>query len=141
MFQQTLQSLLTYLWELPLSTLIFVQPRYFGWRNRNRIFRSSRPEMYGKIGVLRNFPKFTGKHLCQRLFFSCEFCKISKNNFFYRTPLVTTSVIFYLISLGEITSTWESNPPRVFTTANLQKGSDRSQLHYLLRGYFIELSI
>ena len=46
--------------------------------------------------VLRNFAKFTGKHLCQSLFFnktcnfikkealaqafSCEFCEISKNN-------------------------------------------------------------
>ena len=41
-------------------------------------------------GVLRNFAKFTGKHLCQSLFFkketlsqvlSCEFCEISKNIF------------------------------------------------------------
>ena len=44
-----------------------------------------------KKGVLRNFAKFTGKHLCQSLFFykvaclrlaqvfSCEFCEISKN--------------------------------------------------------------
>ena len=74
-------------------------------------------------GVLRNFTKFTGKHLCQSLFFnkvaglrpatllkkrlwhrcfpkkgtlaqvfSCEFCKISKNTFFYGTPLVAASV-------------------------------------------------
>ena len=45
-----------------------------------------------KNGVLRNFVKFTGKHLCQSLFFnkvqtlaqvfSCEFCEISKNTFF-----------------------------------------------------------
>ena len=42
-------------------------------------------------GALRNFAKFTGKHLCQSLFFkkeavaqvfSCEFCEISKNTFF-----------------------------------------------------------
>ena len=38
--------------------------------------------------VLRNFAKFTGKHLCQSLFspvpevFSCKFCKICKNTFF-----------------------------------------------------------
>ena len=32
-------------------------------------FRSSRPEMFCKKGVLRNFTKFTGKHLCQSLFF------------------------------------------------------------------------
>ena len=34
------------------------------------ICRSSRPELFCKKGVLRNFAKFTGKHLCQRLFFN-----------------------------------------------------------------------
>ena len=29
--------------------------------------RSSRPEVFNKKGVLRNFAKFTGKHLCQSL--------------------------------------------------------------------------
>ena len=33
-------------------------------------FRSSRREVFCKKGVLRNFAKFTGKHLCQRLFFN-----------------------------------------------------------------------
>ena len=33
------------------------------------IYRSSRPEVFCKKGVLRNFAKFTGKHLCQSLFF------------------------------------------------------------------------
>ena len=32
--------------------------------------RSSRPEVFGKKGALRNFAKFTGKHLCQSLFFN-----------------------------------------------------------------------
>ena len=62
--------------------------------------RSSRPEVFCKKGVLRNFKKLTGKHLCQSLFcndsacnfikketlaqmFSCEFCEISKNTSFY----------------------------------------------------------
>ena len=65
-------------------------------------YRSSRPEVFCKNGVLRNFAKFTGKHLCQSLFFnkvaggacnfikketlaqvfSCEFCEISKTPFF-----------------------------------------------------------
>ena len=59
-------------------------------------------------GVLRNFAKFTGKHLCQSLFFNsckpetcnftkketlahvfcCEFCKIPRNTFLHKTPLV-----------------------------------------------------
>ena len=74
--------------------------------------RSSRPEVFCKNGVLRNFTKLTGKHLRQSLFFnkvvglrpatllkrrlwhrcSCEFCEISENTFFYRTPLAAASV-------------------------------------------------
>ena len=74
--------------------------------------RSSGPEVFCKKGVFRNFIKFTGKHLCQNLFFnkiaglkasniiykktlthvfSCEFCEISKNTFLHRTPLVAAS--------------------------------------------------
>ena len=76
-------------------------------------FRSTRPEVFCKKGVLRNFAKFAGKHLYQRLFsnkvaslackfvkkeplaqvFSCQFCEISQNNFFYRTPHVAASKI------------------------------------------------
>ena len=36
----------------------------------DEIFRSSRPEVFCKKGVLRNFVKFTGKDLCQSLFFN-----------------------------------------------------------------------
>ena len=70
--------------------------------------RSSRPDVFCKKGVLKNFRKLTGKHLCQSLFFNkfeglrpttllkktlakvflCEFCETSKNTSFYRTPLV-----------------------------------------------------
>ena len=32
--------------------------------------RSSRQEVFFKKGVFRNFAKFTGKHLCQSLFFN-----------------------------------------------------------------------
>ena len=67
--------------------------------------------MFGEKGVPRNFAKFTGKDLCQSLFFnkvagaacnfikketlaqvfSFEFYEIFKNTFFYRTPLVAAS--------------------------------------------------
>ena len=33
-------------------------------------YRSSLPEVFCKKGVLKNFTKFTGKHLCQNLFFN-----------------------------------------------------------------------
>ena len=58
-----------------------------------------------------NFTKFTGKQLCQSLFFnkvadlrpaketlahlfSCELCEFFKNTFFYRTTLVAFSEIY-----------------------------------------------
>ena len=37
-------------------------------------FRNSRLEVFCKKGVLRNFAKFTGKHLCQSLFFNKVAC-------------------------------------------------------------------
>ena len=53
-------------------------------------------------GFLRNFTKFTRKHLCQSLFFKketlaqvlpCKFCKISKKTFF-KEDLWTTAFKF-----------------------------------------------
>ena len=84
------------------------------------LYRSSHPEVFCKKDVLRNFAKFTEKHLCQRLFFnkvaglrpqackfpkkeslaqvfSCEVCEISKYTSFYRTPLAAASAIWTLI--------------------------------------------
>ena len=40
-------------------------------------FRSSRPEVFCRKGFLRNFAKFTGKYLCQSLFFN----KVASRNF------------------------------------------------------------
>ena len=73
--------------------------------------RSSHLGKFCKKGVLRNFANFIGKHLCQSFLikmqaqacnfikketlarvFSCEVCKISKNIYFHRTPLVTVSI-------------------------------------------------
>ena len=82
--------------------------------NRDHCYqKSSRPEMFCKKGVLRNFTNFTGKYLCQSLFlkkvpglrdsgtikketlaqlFSCKFCEISKNTLLQRTPRMAASV-------------------------------------------------
>ena len=38
-------------------------------------FRSSRPEVFCKKGVLKNFTKFTGKHLCKSPFFNITLLK------------------------------------------------------------------
>ena len=48
-------------------------------------YRSSRPEVFCKKGVLRNFAKFTGKHLYQSLWyrsFPVNFVKFLKTPFF-----------------------------------------------------------
>ena len=37
---------------------------------RNCFCRNSRPEVFCEKGTLRNFVKFTGKHLCQSLLFN-----------------------------------------------------------------------
>ena len=81
------------------------------------LFRSSHWRCSIKKGVLRNFAKSTGKHLCQTLFFnkiaglrpllkhfikkeslaqifSCEFCEISKNTIF--TEHLRTTASTYL---------------------------------------------
>ena len=42
----------------------------FGLVNVIKFFSSSRPEVFCKDGVLKNFAKCTGKHLCQGLFFN-----------------------------------------------------------------------
>ena len=77
------------------------------------ISRSSRPEVFCKKSILRNFAKFTGKQLCQSLFFNnvaglrlatslkkrlwrrcfpVNFVKFLRTPFFHRTPLVAASV-------------------------------------------------
>ena len=78
----------------------------------NDIIRSSRSPVFLKIGVLKKFAIFTGKHLCWGLFlikllgfyskeapkqvFSCEhIVKILSTPFFYRTPLVVAFLLSY----------------------------------------------
>ena len=57
-------------------------------------FRSSRPAMFCKKGVLKAFPEacnFIKIETLARV--SCEFYEIFKNIFFYRTSMVAASVI------------------------------------------------
>ena len=53
--------------------------------------RSSRPELFCKRGVFKNFAKFTG--VSSGTGVSCEFCDILKNTFVRRTPQVAASGI------------------------------------------------
>ena len=90
-------------------------------------FRSS----HLKKGVIRNFAKFTGKHMCQRFFFnkvagqacnfikketlvqvlSCEFCEIFKNTFFTEQLRTTASPNGHIFvdspSIRRRNSTWK----------------------------------
>ena len=60
--------------------------------------KSSRPDVFCKKGFLRNFPKFTGKHLClrlatflkKRLWHRCFPVKFSK---FLRTPFLAEHIL------------------------------------------------
>ena len=55
-----------------MSSKIILQNKTISHAKR-QIFkehRSSRPKVFQKKGVLRNFLKLTGKHLCQSLFFN-----------------------------------------------------------------------
>ena len=74
-------------------------------------YRSSWSQKFFKIGVLKNFTIFQGKHLCWSFFliklqtwttllketptqvFSCEYCEIFRNSFFHRTPPVAASLL------------------------------------------------
>ena len=65
------------------------------------IVRNNRPEVFCKKGVLRNFAKFTGKHLCQSLFFNkVAGLRCFPVNFvkFLKTPLlqITSGRLFLL---------------------------------------------
>ena len=60
--------------------------------------------MFCRKGVLRNVPKFTGKHRCNFIkkeilaqVFSREFCEISKNTFFHITPPVAASIFISML--------------------------------------------
>ena len=53
------------------------------------------PEVFCEKGVLRNFPKFTGKHLCQSLFFNkvAGFAKILRTHFLTEQLLAAASKV------------------------------------------------
>ena len=76
------------------------------------LFQKQSPDIFCKKGVLRNFTKFTGKHLYQSLqpkafnfikketlaqMFSCEFCEIFKNTFFAKCLQTTASISLWSI--------------------------------------------
>ena len=76
----------------------------FHWENVK--LRSSRPEAFCEKGVLRNFTKFTRKHLCQRLWHRCFPVNFVK---FLRTPFLTEHLWWLLLKNVKVVSKIFSN--------------------------------
>ena len=104
--------------------------------------------MFCKKGVLRNFAKFTGKQACNFIkketlaqMFSCEFCEISKNTFFHRTPLVAASLKSQYSSQREISqligrANHRSSRPEAFCTKDVRKNFAKAPGKHLCQSLF-----
>ena len=68
------------------SEWIFIKFKYM---------RSNRPEVFCKKGILRNFTEFTGKYLCQSLFFN----KVAGQDPYFLVNL--QEHLFYRTNLGD----------------------------------------
>ena len=98
------------------------------------LFRSSHQRCSVRKGVLRNFAKFTGKHLRQGLFFNfikketltqvffCDFCEIFKNNFLTEHLRSTATYFFKLQANFDDTCRRKVKPgfPRYCKQTNLK---------------------
>ena len=101
------------------------------WRVVTTESRGSHLEVFCKKVVLKNFEKFTGKHLCQSIFsnyaagvrpatlfkkrlwhwcFSVSFAK-----FLYRKPLVATSVSYYYLTIPLLINSFHADVPFLYT--------------------------
>ena len=73
------------MWREEQTLWDVMSPLYRDKNEKDKSFRSSHREMFCKKGVLRNFTKFTGEHLCQSLFLN----KVAGLAKFLRTPFLT----------------------------------------------------
>ena len=117
--------------------------------------------MFCKKRVLRNFPKFTWKHLCQSLLFnkvaglrpatllkretlaqvfSSEFCDISENTFFHRTPLVAASVNS-IAAIKENEISCYSQEKRIIMNFEINCDYNLKTKYYFIFGIFLILII
>ena len=94
--------------------------------------------MFCENSVLRNFPKYTVKHLYKSLFFnkaagpspnfikketlaqvfSCEFCEVSKNTFSYRMSLMAASDSRYVLEAPDQSDNWNFCSVKINLTEN-----------------------
>ena len=107
-------------------------------------FRSSRPYMFCKKGVLESFAKFYGKHLCQSLFFNkaaglrpAAFLKkrhwdrCFPVNFtkFLRSPFFTEQLRWLLLLLQYFLTFAVSSTPKIKMICNFQRRIQNSVKH------------
>ena len=110
-----------------------------GWHEFN--FEGSHQRCFIRKGVHRNFGKFTGKHLCQSLFFikvscspeacnfikketlvlvfSCEFCENCKNTFFTEHLWATASEFYKNAGHGTAKQKWKRNNKATVSTFDI----------------------
>ena len=87
-------------WDWPLVSvdkvifLIYFRVFWKVGRRSSTMNRTSRQEVFCKKGVLRNFVKFTGKHLCQSFFFN-----IKKDCFFMNKDAIVCGLVKLLTGL------------------------------------------
>ena len=67
---ETQQRPLKFMKMIDLCLYLFLNNVFYLLKLMLATYRSNRPEMFCKKSVPRNFVKFTGKHLCQSLFFN-----------------------------------------------------------------------
>ena len=82
--------------------------------------RSSRPEVFCKKGVLRNFEKFTGKHLCQSIFFSNLLLAVNCNKANTDEPYFVKQILLKILGGGKF-HTFEGNFQRKYPLKQQQQ--------------------
>ena len=127
------------------------------------LFKSCCSQIFFKVGVLKNFAKFTLKHLCRSLIFDkvadrrpansvkkksatqvffCEFSKILKNSFIYRTsPAAASAFIPKVQNLNDITlavkiKPWGKKVPLTEVYLEPYKTSVTEHFCEIIRGFW-----
>ena len=107
-----------------------------------------------KKGVLRDFTKFTWKHLCQnpsfqrlklatllkkrlwQMFFPVNFCEIAKNTFLFRTPPVAASVMTFIFEAAVTLPSLITNSFRVVYLLSKMRSSITVGFFFLSLNFF-----
>ena len=96
-----------YTFKASLKEVIVIRSEKMKAKYMKENVQKQPPEVFYKKGVLRNFVKFTGKHLCQSLFLKklpaeiCQFCEISnKKKKLYATTSGCVEEFFINMQVG-----------------------------------------